>query len=133
MKKIVVTVFAMAALIACNNSDTTSKPAETKETAEVKPAATDLSANPDYEAGLALVGNNGCFQCHKVDEPLTGPTYRQVADKYAAEGAAAIPKLAKKIIEGGSGVWGQIPMIAHPSVTQEDAEKMVKYILLLKK
>jgi cytochrome c len=131
MKRIFITVFAFATLVACNSSDTAGKATDTKE--EAKPATNDLSANPDYEAGLTLVGSNGCFQCHKVDEPLTGPTYRQVADKYAADGAAAVPKLAKKIIEGGSGVWGQIPMIAHPAVTQEDAEKMVKYILLLKK
>jgi len=95
---------------------------------------TELSNNPDYQKGLALVANpdNNCLTCHKVDEKLTGPSYRDVANKYANEPETIIPYLAGKIIKGGSGTWGEIPMTPHSGLSQEDAEAMVKYILLLK-
>ena len=132
MKKIWITCLAFATLVACNNE--TSNEAKTpapKE--EAKPSEPSLSDNPDYEKGLGLVAKSDCLTCHKVDEAYTGPTYRQVADKYASQAPAIIPQLAEKIIKGGSGVWGQVPMTAHPTISQEDAEAMVKYILLLKK
>lgn len=129
MKRTWITAFALVALIACNNDSSKSA---TKEESKAE-AANDITANPDYKKGLELIAKSDCFTCHKVDEPYTGPTYRQVADKYAAEAPGIIPKLADKIMKGGSGVWGQVPMLAHPNISQEDAEAMVKYILLLKK
>ncbi|WP_448633459.1 c-type cytochrome [Pedobacter panaciterrae] len=57
--------------------------------------------------------------------------YSDVAKKYPAT-QANVTLLAKKVIKGGSGVWGEIPMAPHPSVTQADAEKIVKYILSTK-
>lgn len=129
MKKIFITSIAIVALVACNSGD--KKSTETKE--EKTPAAeTSISDNPDYQAGLALVAKSDCLTCHKVDEKLTGPAYREVANKYASQAPDIIPKLAEKIIKGGTGVWGQVPMIPHPALSQGDAEAMVKYILLLK-
>src|SRR3989337_1191641 len=132
MKRIFITAFAIAALIACNSNDksTTTDTTETKE-AE-KSTETSITDNPDYQAGLALIAQSDCLTCHKVDEPLTGPTYRDVANKYADQAPAIIPQLAEKIIKGGTGVWGQVPMLPHPTISQQDAEAMVKYILLLK-
>ncbi|HKZ68089.1 MAG TPA: c-type cytochrome [Chitinophagaceae bacterium] len=132
MKRIFITAFAIAALIACNSNDksTTTDTTETKE-AE-KSTETSITDNPDYQAGLALIAQSDCLTCHKVDEPLTGPTYRDVANKYADQAPGIIPVLAEKIIKGGSGVWGQVPMLPHPTISQADAETMVKYILLLK-
>lgn len=132
MKKILITAIAFAVLIACNNEskkDTTEKAAETKEE---KPAETSISDNPDYQAGLELIAKSDCLTCHKVDEKLTGPSYRDVANKYASQAPGIIPQLADKIVKGGTGVWGQVPMLPHPTVSPADAEKMVKYILLLK-
>jgi len=132
MKKIFITAIAFAVLIACNNeskSDSTDKAAETKEE---KPAETSITDNPDYTAGLELIAKSDCLTCHKVDEKLTGPSYRDVANKYASQAPGIIPQLAEKIMKGGTGVWGQVPMLPHPTVSKEDAEKMVKYILLLK-
>ena len=135
MKKIWITCLAMAALVACNNDS--SKGSEevktTTPTEEPKPAADDLSSNPDYQKGLGLVAKSDCLTCHKVDEQYTGPSYREIANKYASEAPGVIPKLADKIIEGGSGVWGQVPMLPHKNISKDDAEAMVKYILLLKK
>ena len=129
MKKIGLTLFAFAALAACNND---SKTTDTK-TGETPAAATGPTSNPDYKPGFDLVASSDCFQCHKVDDAFTGPSYRDVANKYASEAPGVIPKLAEKIIKGGSGVWGPAPMLPHPSLSEADAETMVKYILTLKK
>jgi len=80
-----------------------------------------------------LVGQYQCITCHKIDEKLTGPAYRDVANKYAGADDATITKLAQKVISGGSGNWGEVPMTPHPNVSEADAKTMVKYILLLKK
>ncbi len=93
----------------------------------------DITKNPDYQKGLGLIAKSDCLTCHKVDEMLTGPSYRDVANKYAAMSDTIITHLAGKIIKGGSGVWGEIAMTPHPTLSQEDAEAMVKYVLLLKK
>jgi len=129
MKRIFITSIAFAALVSCNSNDS-SKSTETKEE---KPAAeTSITDNPDYIAGLELIAKSDCLTCHKVDEPLTGPPYRDVANKYASQAPGIIPQLAEKIVKGGTGVWGQVPMLPHPAISQADAETMVKYILLLK-
>ena len=132
MKKIFITAIALAVLIACNNESKSDSAEKAKETTEVKPAETSITDNPDYQAGLELIAKSDCLTCHKVDEKLTGPSYRDVANKYASQAPGIIPQLADKIIKGGTGVWGQVPMLPHPTVSKEDAEKMVKYVLLLK-
>jgi cytochrome c len=109
---------------ACGNQSNT---AETKE-GEKSTSAMD---NPDYDKGLALVGKSDCFTCHKVRDASTGPAYGLVAAKYENTEANR-EMLASKIIAGGQGVWGQIPMAAHPNLSKEDAISMVKYIMLLK-
>lgn len=125
MKKIVLASFVLAVLIACNSGGSKEdKPAKKTE---------DLSQNPDYQKGLALVAKNKCLTCHAIDETITGPPYREVAKKYADMPDTIVTHLAGKIINGGNGVWGEIFMTPHPDVSQEDAEAMVKYILLLKK
>ena len=129
MKKIVFPVIALSLLIACNSGDTKD---EKKEETTV-PEVVDITKNPDYQKGLSLTTASDCFTCHKIDEPLTGPTYRSVANKYAGLPDTIVTHLAKKIISGGSGVWGEVPMTPHPSISEEDAKAMVKYILLLKK
>ncbi|MDR0634457.1 MAG: c-type cytochrome [Azoarcus sp.] len=72
----------------------------------------------------------GCTACHKVDAKLIGPAYKDVAAKYAKQ-ADAVDKLADKVLKGGSGVWGPIPMTPN-KVTPEEAKILVKWILSLK-
>ena len=79
-----------------------------------------------------MVGQSDCLTCHKIDEMLTGPSYRDVANKYAGADTA-VKYLAGKIISGGKGVWGEVMMTPHAGISQEDAEAMAKYIMLLKK
>ena len=132
MKRIFITVMAFAALVACNSNS--EKAGTKKDTAtEEKPAEKDISQLPEYQEGLELISKSDCLTCHKVDERLTGPSYREVANKYADQAPGIIPQLAEKIVKGGSGVWGEVAMLPHPAISQSDAEKMVKYILLLKK
>ena len=93
----------------------------------------DITKSLDYQVGLELVAKSDCFTCHKIEEQFTGPSYRDVANKYAGMSDTIITHLAGKIIHGGNGVWGQVFMTPHATLSQADAEAMVKYILLLKK
>ena len=134
IKKFLALSLIVAACYACNNNETkstTGADTATTKPAETPAASTDPSSNPDYAKGLALIGASDCLTCHKVDETSTGPAYRDVANKYTAS-EAIIDTLASKIIAGGSGTWGSIPMTAHPALSKEDAKQMVKYVLLLK-
>ena len=81
------------------------------------------------EIGKLRISESDCFACHTEKEKLVGPPYREIAKKYSG---ADIPKLTKKILEGGSGVWGDIPMTPHQGMEIKDVEAMVSYILSLK-
>ncbi|MFT3932104.1 MAG: c-type cytochrome [Chitinophagaceae bacterium] len=133
IKKFLALSLIVAACYACNNNET--KSSSDKDSAAAKPAdagaAADPSKNPDYQKGLALIAGADCLTCHKIDEAATGPAYRDVANKYPNDDAT-INTLADKIIKGGSGNWGSIPMTAHDALSKDDAKAMVKYILLLK-
>jgi len=109
------------------SSDATSK----KNEKEKSTTTVDPSRSAVYQKGLSLVANNGCLTCHKIDEKMTGPSYRDIATKYADAPNDVITALANTIIKGGSGNWGNVPMTPHPSLSQDDAEAMVRYILEL--
>jgi cytochrome c len=132
LKKYYVALAMLAFIGACSSNSTDSKDKDTKAAAPPAAApANDLSANPDYQKGLALIAGSDCLTCHKVGEKLTGPAYRDVANKYE-NNAENVTMLAGKIIKGGQGVWGTIPMTPHAQMSEADAEQMVKYILLLR-
>ncbi len=79
-------------------------------------------------ADQALATSKNCMACHAMDKKLVGPSYKDVAKKYAGQKDAA-DKLAAKIIKGGSGVWGAIPMPANPQVNEADAKKLAAWVL----
>jgi len=122
MKKTFIMIATMGLLSACGGGGAS----------EEKPKVVDITEDPDYKKGVEIVSNSDCFTCHKIDEKNIGPAWRDVANKYAGQDTA-VKYLAAKIIAGGSGVWGQVPMAAHPTFTQEEAETVAKYVLLLKK
>lgn len=93
-------------------------------------AATLVVAAP-VMADDALAKANNCMACHAVDKKLVGPAYKDVAKKYAGQADAA-DKLAAKIIKGGSGVWGAIPMPANPKVSEADSKKLAAWVLGMK-
>lgn len=84
------------------------------------------------EDQLALATAKGCMACHDVGAKKVGPAYKDVAKKYAGKDVEA--KLVKKVLEGGSGVWGPVPMPANKTmgVTEADAKKLVEWVLSLK-
>ena len=88
------------------------------------------SAAAGKHEGLALIEGADCLTCHKIDVRVVGPSYQEVADKYTD---SDMDLLATKIIEGGKGAWGEIPMTPHAGMSRENAKKMVAYILTLKK
>jgi len=78
--------------------------------------------------GLAIARGNACMGCHAVDRKLVGPSFQQVAEKYKGN-AGAPASLAKKVKDGGSGVWGAIPMPAHPAMSDADIRTVVDWVL----
>ncbi len=131
MKKLFISscLFALTALIACGGSDNNS--GDKKETE--KKAEPSLSDNPVYLKGLALVAQDDCVTCHQVDNKFMGPSYREIADKYASASTEEKKAVAQRIINGSTGIWGTVQMTKHSGMSTEDAEAIVDYILLLKK
>ena len=87
------------------------------------------SASAFAQAELAQKKN--CMACHAVDKKLVGPAYKDVAAKYAGD-KDAIDKLAAKVLKGGAGVWGPVPMPANPQVSEAEAKQLVAWIMTLK-
>jgi len=88
-------------------------------------AAAPAFANPE------LAQKKNCLACHQVDKKVIGPAYKDVAAKYASDKDAA-NKLAMKIMRGGSGVWGPVPMPANPQVSEAEARQLAAWVLTLK-
>lgn len=134
IKKLVVAISATVLMAACGNSGET-KPAETKDTTSSTPSTTPATASSDK--GLELIGASDCTTCHKLNKDgggaTIGPAYSEVAAKYAPAADTTVDRLVKKIISGGSGIWGTIPMTPHPALKEEDVKTMVTYIMTLKK
>lgn len=82
-------------------------------------------------ASADLAKAKNCMACHAMDKKLVGPAYKDVAAKYASD-KDAVNKLAKKIREGGTGVWGQVPMPANPQVSEAEAQTLAKWVLTVK-
>lgn len=90
-------------------------------------AATPAMAN----SGAELTQKNGCMACHGVDKKILGPGFKEVANKYKGN-AQAVNLLVKKVKDGGSGVWGPVPMPPNAGkVNDADLKTMVEYILSL--
>ena len=79
-------------------------------------------------ASPELAKQKNCLACHAVDKKLVGPGYKEIAAKYKGD-KDAVAKLAKKIREGGVGVWGQVPMPANPQVSEQEALTLAKWVM----
>jgi len=112
-----------AALISCHTVKKRAKPPEPIPLTDAeKKRGLDL-----YQ----LIEAKDCITCHTIDTRLIGPPFITVSRKYDAT-AENIDRLSLKIINGGIGVWGDVPMTPHTSLTQEEAKKIVTLILSLK-
>ena len=87
--------------------------------------------SPSVFADQKLAGAKNCLGCHAVGTQVVGPSFKDVAKKYAGDKSAA-ETLAVKVREGGGGVWGAIPMPANPQVNEAESKKLVTWILSLK-
>ena len=139
MKKIILIASVLFATFSCSSKEEEPDPFETvvdydqmaKEYEEFRSENPVEKPKEDLAVrGLALIESSDCLSCHTTATKMIGPSYQEVADRYTD---ADIDYLANKIIDGGKGVWGDIPMTAHPGVNKENARQMVKYILSLKK
>jgi len=90
-----------------------------------------LSAGSPAWADAQLAAKKNCLACHQIDKKLVGPAYKDVAAKYAGDKTAA-DRLAQKIMKGGSGVWGPVPMPANPQVSEAEAKQLAAWVLTLK-
>jgi len=129
---------ALAGLaFACGGGEKTVETTAVAETTQAEPAK-EMSLeemykdDPIYIKGLAKLKTSDCTSCHMVERKIVGPSYADVAAKYENT-EENINMLAEKVIAGGVGVWGEVPMPPHPGVNLEDAKDMIAYILLLKK
>jgi cytochrome c len=131
-------ILALAGLtFACGggekSAETSAEATASAETAPVEVSLEDkYKDDPVYIKGLEKVKGSDCTGCHQVERKLIGPAYAEVAAKYENT-EENVSMLAQKVIAGGVGVWGEIPMSAHVGLSEEDAKDMVRYILLLRK
>ena len=93
-------------------------------------ALTATLASPAF-ANADLAQKKNCMACHAVDKKVIGPAYKEVAAKYAGQKDAA-DKLAQKIMKGGSGVWGAVPMPANPQVSDAESKTLAAWVLSAK-
>lgn len=138
MKKYIAVAAVLSILVACGSNNSSGTAAD--NTSAGSTAATeDISSNPDYQKGLALIGASDCLTCHKVADKLIGPSYEDVANKYSGVDTA-VTYLAHRVINGVGANdrhdWADVTnnaiMTPHPQISEADAEQMVKYVLLLK-
>ena len=86
-----------------------------------------LASSTPAMADEALAKAKNCMACHAVANKLVGPAYKEVAKKYTGD-KSAVDKLATKIIKGGSGVWGAVPMPANAQVNEADSKKLAAWV-----
>jgi len=114
---------------ACNSSGNSDK----KDSATTAPAPAPAAAE---SKGLELIGASDCTTCHRLHKEAPGasigPSYSEVAARYPNAADTTVDRLVKKVINGGSGVWGTVPMTPHAALPPADVKEMVNYILSLK-
>ena len=86
-------------------------------------------ANASAEDATALATKSGCLACHQVETKVVGPAYKEVAAKY--KGQDVVEELVAKVKNGGSGVWGPVPMPPNVNVSEDDIRTIVKWVLSL--
>lgn len=124
-------MLAACTLMACGGNERseqqTKQPAEATET----PQGEEVGQAKEGLDGAQLIAGSDCLACHKTDQQLVGPSYQAVAEKYD-DSDTTVTFLASKIIQGGSGNWGNVSMTPHPQFSVDEAEAMAEYILSLK-
>ncbi|CAK0746766.1 Cytochrome c-551 [Gammaproteobacteria bacterium] len=92
--------------------------------------ATGISISAMAAEGEALLAGKDCVACHKQDMKIVGPSYKDIATKYKGVDGAK-EKLVAKVKSGGAGNWGPIPMPPHPTISDDDLNKIIAWIISL--
>jgi cytochrome c551/c552 len=92
------------------------------------PPSADTSTAGSEDPVQKLLDAHGCAGCHALDQRVVGPSFKEVAARYAADPDAA-RKLPEKIRNGGQGAWGQVPMPPNPNLADADLDKLVGWVL----
>lgn len=129
--KNILSILAIALILAaCGGGEKKTTEGEDFGNPESSGTPTEQGGGDAIAQGQALAKASDCKTCHHATNKLIGPSHKEVAEKYDFT-AANVKLLAGKIINGGSGVWGEVPMTAHSDLSQADAEKMARYVLSL--
>lgn len=123
MKRIFIATILMA-IFSCSKSENSGN----KDVLVSEPEPALKVVTDPVAEGKSLVEGADCLGCHKVEEKMIGPSYREVAKKYENT-PENVEMLAEKIIKGSSGIWGDVPMPAHNGLSKENAKFMAQYIL----
>lgn len=94
--------------------------------------AASATAVAKVPTGEAKAKASNCFSCHAIDRKVVGPSFEDVAKRYAGQGEKTLKMLVHKVKVGGAGHWGKVPMAPHPTLSNADITTMVKWILSLK-
>ena len=130
MKSSFFSAFLIFTAVCCSDQKNTEKVEQNEPTSEISSETVNPANESPVVQGKELVESSDCRSCHQTDSKLIGPSYQEIAAKYSDKD---LDLLATKIIEGGQGNWGEIPMAPHVGLSKENAQKMVKYILSQKK
>jgi cytochrome c len=137
MKRTFILLFCSTLAFACGNSTDKAATQKTDTASSAAASSSSSTVTPAGEKGLELIGASDCTTCHRLDKSGAGanigPAYSEVAAKYAPAADSTVDRLVSKIIKGGTGVWGTVPMTPHPALSPADVKTMVTYILSLKK
>jgi cytochrome c len=132
-KKLAFVLSGAILMAACGNGNDTKTAGDKDTTTTTTTAAAPVAS----DKGLELIGASDCTTCHRLHQAESGasigPAYDQVAAKYSPAADTTVTRLVNKIISGGSGVWGTVPMTPHAALKPDDAKTIVNYILALKK
>ena len=123
MKRIIIATILMA-IFSCSKSENSGN----KDVLVSEPEPAPKVVTDPVTEGKSLVEGADCLACHKVEEKMIGPSYKEVAKKYENT-PENVEMLAEKIIKGSSGIWGDVPMPAHNGLSKENAKFMAQYIL----
>jgi cytochrome c len=94
-------------------------------------AAPALADELSDRQARAFFNDKGCNACHAVDQVHLGPSFRTISQRYAGAPSDTVDDLAQKIIHGGAGNWGMVPMISNPKITPAEARAISAWIILL--
>ena len=135
-KQLVASLSLTILLGACGGSGE-NKPATAKDSASSTTSTAPAASSTANDKALELIAGSDCTTCHRLNQASSGsnigPAYDQVAAKYNPAADSTVDRIVKKVISGGSGIWGTVPMTPHPQLKPEDVKTMVTYILSLKK